>query len=633
MSKEFICDKKEQLQIFALNSVKAIFKLEYSDVGQNQLDPNKIQIESFYIPENESITTLRKGIIELLINTFYNKHAKSQREEILNTIVDVPREIFANKGRSYNGKKEIETVLNFLLSLSKENTLELKGKIHIKDQLYWYKRWGIDKEHHEIIDEITVNLSTTDLEGVLIDLLHPKSEERIGNNWYDIFKGKATKVISHNTGDKLGFELNKIINQSDYPPPNFYSFLNLIAEDLHKTKSLIEALWEIDKSFIFDHCHDFLRQLRFYDDENNFYWTWIDKLKAENSSSSNNCILRIYNVFSISDILNKKQLDTINEDDCQLIISILDTGNQETYFQLVWSLPVLFYNNHDLAIRNIELFMDECNENHLNNLFIAFKPFNEKYSDEIRALVLNKTVRFNLPYNVELVLNKIIQEDGFEIILNYIEERFLYKRKQLKIDGSKVINYDFVPTYSGAALMKGFQDEQRVTIFQQVLEWFIELDLEPIETIYSTKIIELFRPSKALHKETFECYSRLIREHLTDFNRTINILRSLAKFENKNEHFINLIILILELMKDKYTEKEEFDKILAHCHIALTSVGVKSGISGKPFQVDLDLQNQLERILTTQSKMKPIIRDFFIKELRYVQSNIDRDTNEGGNEW
>lgn len=634
VSRKAIKDDSEEIRSYALKTLKAIFKLEYSDVKPAYVDHNKIQIHSFKINETEDVKALREGIISLLIDTFYNNKSKAQQIEILKTLVDVPREIFANRGKTYQGKDEIEIILNFLLDVSQKDVLELKEKQHIKDQVYWYKRWGMDEKHHTTIDKITENLSGSNLDEVLMDLFHPQAESRLEKDWNKEFKTKAFGLIEENTGEDLGISLAKTLEQSDYTPVYYYTFLNLIAKDIPKNKILINFLWNDKPQFILNHCHDLLRELRFNTSEEGFYWEYINRIRQEESSTSIKFICRIYDSRAIHNAIKDLNQTTITTKDSELIISMFQIKDQDTFFDLAWCLPSLFYYDKDGALETIKSFMDVCHERHLDNLFIAFDPVKERYDKEIKQLAVENTIRFNIPYHIEMILNKIIIEDGFDTILNYFKQRFDYRRKHYEEGNKSILNYYFVPNDSGGVLVRGIAEEQRLEIFKQILDWFINTKFDTLELIDAKKLIELFAIDNMMDEQTSNIYKKLIELHISDYKRFTNIIKTLSEFKNKNELLLELIIMILELSFQKYSDKEHLDSILVECHFAVVSVGVKSGTAGEPFPVDLELKSLFENILNSKNTKNPRVKDFFTKQLRYVQSDIQRSRRDrGGNEW
>src|SRR5690606_15462061 len=215
------------LKFFAIKTLKSILKLEFTDTESHLFKKHTIQIYTLHIPENKYVKKHRKEVIDLLISVFKNELSKELKEEVLKIVVDVPREIFAAKNKNYKGKKEIETVLDFLLSISSQNVLELKQKQFVKGQLYWFKRWGIDAFHHTTIDRINENLSENDLAERLLDLFNPKYEGNI-NEEREHNQVESVKLVNNNTGTDLGNALVKVIEQSEYESNYFYKFLDVI---------------------------------------------------------------------------------------------------------------------------------------------------------------------------------------------------------------------------------------------------------------------------------------------------------------------------------------------------------------------------------------------------------------------
>src|SRR5690606_10739595 len=102
----------------------------------------------------------------------------------------------------------------------------------------------------------------------------------------------------------------------------------------------------------------------------------------------------------------------LEEKDIELVISVFQNSTIENYFNLASTLPTLFFYNKDIAMKEIEHFLQNCNERHLDSLFLAFDPIEERNYSEIKDLLLKYTLHLNITYSVEQFLNKIIRKDG-----------------------------------------------------------------------------------------------------------------------------------------------------------------------------------------------------------------------------
>lgn len=266
-------------------------------------------------------------------------------------------------------------------------------------------------------------------------------------------------------------------------------------------------------------------------------------------------------------------------------------------------------------------------------MFLAFDPVEKENYPEIKELLLHHTIHLNIPYTVERFLNKIIRKDGFEGVLRYIEERLLFKRKYV-LEKKNLLDYEYVPTHTGNAITANLSDEQKNEIFSKILNWFVGFDFEPYEHFYAKDIIELFAVNKYIDEHTKVIYTKLIEQYRSDYNKLLNIIQSLSEFKEKNETFIDLIILLLKVGEESIQEEEQLKEFKSQCYIALTSVGVKSGTAGQPFEVDLQLKELLENTLSSSKVNTHQMKDFFQRVLKSVQANIDRDKyDEGGEIW
>lgn len=617
---------------FALKALKNLLKLEFTNTEPHLFQKYSLQIFTFSLPENKFVKKLRKDIITILIDQFDSEWGKEYQEEILKLIIDIPREIFSTRNK-YKGKDEIKNILDFLLVISTQNILELKLKQFIKDQLHWFKKWGIDNSFHETIDIVIKNISGTDLAEILLNLFDPKFEESIVDEGVK-FESKAEIFIKSYSGVDLGNALVKVIEQSEYTPLYFYQFLDLIILDIDKTKELISHLWVTNRVFVISHCSNIFRKLRFSETDENFYWEYVDRLCIENQIDTRNCILSIYNTMFIHDVLVRLNNNILKEKDSELIIKTHNNSTVENYYNLAASLPTLLYQDKQIAIKTLERFLQVCNARHLDRLFLTLNEFKDEYYIEIRNLLLEHTINHSdIPYNVERLLNRIIKEDGFSIVLRYFEKRLLYNRKYI-IANKTLLGYEYVPRHSGKAIISDFSDIQKEEIFSDVLKWYINFEFEPYEHLYSNHIIELFATSKYINTTSKTTYIELIETNKSNYNKLISIIQSISEFKEKTENLIDLIIKILGVVNNSTFNIEQIRELSTQCYIALTSLGVKTGTPGQPFDVDLALKDLLEKTLKSSKINSPKIKDFFVQVLRSVQSEIDRDRfEEGGDSW
>lgn len=622
-----------EMKFFALGTLKAILRLEFTHTESHLFKKDSIHIYTIHVPENKHVKKLRQETIDLLIEVFQNDSSKEIKEEILKIIVDVPREIFAARNNNYKGKEDIKTVLDFLLLISAQNILELKQKQFIKQQLHRFKRWDKDAVYHTIIDKINKQLAGSDLAEILLDLFNPKYDKNF-NKTKEIYKTEAQKLIKNNSGTELGDALVKVVQQSEHTPHYLYDFLYEITTDLTKTKELINHLWTTNREFVIIYCSSMFRQLRFSEEGKSFFWQYIQKLQEENSVKTRDCILNVYSSFRIHDVgVHIKKQDILEQEDSDLITTTFEKSTPENYFNLAWALPILFFLDKSLAVNEIKKFLQNCHERHLDTLFLAFDPVEKENYPEIKELLLHHTIHLNIPYTVERFLNKIIRKDGFEDVFRYIEKRLFFKRKYV-LEKKNLLDYEYVPTHTGNTITANLSDEQKNEIFSKILNWFVGFDFESYEHFYTKDVIELFAVNKYIDEYTKVIYTKLIEQYQSDYNKLLNIIQSLSGFKEKNEAFIDLIMQLLKVGEESIQKEEQLKKFKSQCDIALTSVGVKSGTAGQPFEVDLQLKELLENTLNSSKISTPQMKDFFQRVLKSVQANIDRDKyDEGGEIW
>jgi len=619
---------KSEYKIFSINALKTILKLEYTETQPHIFQNHTIQIYSFYIPENKQVKQLRTETIDLLIDFFNNESSKELKEMALKIIIDVPREIFAARNENYKGREEIKMILDFLSTISLQNVLELRVKHFIKDQLYWYKKWGIELMFHKQIDLINRDLSENDLAEVLLELLNPKLDERAS------YQTESQKLIDENSGKNLGNALVKVVQQSEYVPPYLYDFLSKISESKLKTIALIDYLWVDNKSFVINYCSILLRELRFSKNDETFYWKYVGKLQMEKSIASINCLLDVYNSLKIhNEKLKLNEENILKTDDVNLIIELFQNSNPESYYYLSWAIPSLFYYDKSIAMDVLKTFTKNCNERQLDSLFLAFDPIEEIYYPEIKHILFNFTIHFNMPYSIERFLNKVIIKDGFEEVLKYIEKRLLFKRKYVKTNKS-LLGYDFIPRHKGNVITAKLSDEQKSKVFIQALNWFVNFKFEVYEQFYAKSVIELFSISEHITDDIKLEYIDFIQKNGSSYPKLLNIVQSLSEFKVKNEAFIHLIIFLLEVGFKNIKDKKKFQEFTTQCYISLTSLGVKTGTPGQAYPQDLRLEELLQDTLRSPKVNNSMLKDFFQRVLKSVQSDIDRSRmEETGGGW
>lgn len=620
--------------LFAVNALKSLLKLEFTGTEADLSDRNTLKIYTFQLPEISPIKELRNDVINLMTSQFREKGQVQVKEEILKALVDIPREIFALRSDKFKGHEEIASVLDFLLDLSSQRVFDLKQRQHLKDQLYWYRQWGIDESFHKIIDEIESNLTENDLTERLMNLLHPRYDNDDINQKRREFDSKAQEYVSDHSGEELGIALVDVIKGSEYMPPEFFKFLDFVSSDLDKSQKLIDHLWTNNREFVIGHLSNVFREFRFSNDHQEFFWEYITKLRGENSVAARNCLLHIYNSFMVHNSLNKlKDWKALTADDVEVIISLVHESTSDNYFSLASTLPTLFYVDKPLAAKEIQKFLGYANDQQLDNFLLAIDPIEEANKSEIKDLVLNHTVRLNMTYRLEEILGQLLKEGGFKEVLDYIERRFLFKRK-LVIDHKSLLGYDFVPNHRNSGITRKLSESEKLNAFSKVLKWFLDFEFELFEELYSKNIIELFAVNKYVDEDTLAVYSKCIKEYSSDNRKLLKISKSLAEFEEKDETFVTLIIKLLEIGYNQIQEEEELKTFLSHCYISMTSVGVKSGTSGQPFPVDLKMRELLNNTLKTRKFTSPKIKSFFQKALTSIESEINRERfEEGGDSW
>lgn len=618
-------------KLFGLRSIRSILTLEFNSTEAHPYENYKLNLYTIVVPENKSVKKLRLEAINFLQRVFENEEHVEVYTEALRIILDVPRMIFSVRKKSYEGKDEIESVIHFLLRISSRSKLSLHERQNIKKQLYWYQRWGLEEAFAATLMEIDKNLSSGELTEILLDLLSPEYD-LVDNHEQDDFAHKALGIISEYEISEIGDALVLVVEQSEYPPHFLFPFLDLLSQDLVRTKGFVEFFWETNRDFLMEYCFGLLSKLRLSENYEPLYWQFANNIKEVGSAIAIRCLLRVYDPYWIfSTDGGTISVRPLSKEDAKLVVSVFEESTNANSYELSSTLPTLFTYDRKLAVEIIAKFLRNCIDRDLDNLFFILVRIKDEYYDEIKEILLKHTKHLNITYRVEEFIDTVIRKGEFREVMQYLEERFLFQRRELENNRS-LSGYKFVPSMRAHVITKSLPDHAKVEIFSHVLRWFVQFDFKSYERYQAKQIVSLFSPKPYIDEEVKEVFLALSNEFKTLPSRLTNLVVSLSEFHDKNGNLVEVLTRLLALGLSIIEGIDELNEYKSQCYISLTSVGVKSGTSGQPFAVDLKMRDLLDQALANPKMKSPGIRQFYQKALNSVNKEIASATEEEGGE-
>lgn len=615
---------------FSIKALDEMLKLEFTGIESKPFKSHEITFTTYYIPEKESIIALRVGITNYLCNLFNKIENKALNDKILNIILKIPSSIFSAKNKNrYKGISEIDIIVKFLQKISSDN-LELSYKQLIKEKIFWYKKWGIDNKYYNVIDEITKNLTKEDLAEQLMTILSPRYDGTIQDIESNL-KNQISSIALKHSSNEIANSIIKIVEESNTFPPYLYTFLQQISfEQVEKTKQITDIIWGLKPEIILNHFSIIFSILYFDKDETEYTRNYFNLFLNLQSSSALNCILNTYSPYRI--IKNNTIRKKLSLYDFELIEKIIVNNSQIGVYLKVSTLPVLLVIDSQKANSIIKKEILSFNSNEIDQLYSIFNFFDGEFYDEIKDITLTATYSLNFSYHFEMILSHILKKDGIDLIFNYFIGRVNYKRS-LNKDGN-FWGYEIVPNNSYGSLYKEIEDSIKYALFYKILDWYIDYNFELSESIFSKNIIEYFLPSNIFTLEIKRHYQLLIESDKLTLNRAVSIARSIGAFEKKNELLGEIVIELFEKSQRMFKDKDSLKKVQTELYIAFTSLGVKSGTVGKPFEVDLELKELLLKLIASISHKNYQVNNFLNSILGSVERDIQFSIRERGeNEW
>lgn len=622
---EFVTYSKER-QIFGVEFLESLLSLEFTDAAATGSGRDTITITTYYIPASIEIKALRKKIIDLMIHIYKDSDDTEFKSMLLETLLEIPRSILATTRNPtpFDGNDEIGFVLNFLCS--EAESVPQSAQKEILEKLFWFERWRIDDSFLPIMNEIKMRMSPRNLTEQLIQLFaqaenrldFDKAEKVVRESLMEIYKNEDANAIAEG--------LSSVYNAYGTKLYNFhFGFTELANHFSSLSMEVYLKLWQLNRDLVFQYGYVILNALHFTFLENVFYWEQVELLEKEDLVAADNMLLWIY-------ATRQAKMMDVSERDLDVIARIARKKRPENNFNLTRSLVVCVVHSPDLGLELSRDFLSRCNNQEADHFFLFLHDNADNCYNTLKILALEGTLRFELAHNMEVCLNEVFKEEGEQVIFDYIMKRVENKRALFKTD-TKYFNLELLPEGKHSHLLDNIDDTVRSSLFKRIINWYCISEFNPAEVLFLNKLFEFFKKVDYLTVE-MEADIRIVFNGVK--NNSIYLLRLLEilqVYHDKNDLLFTLVEDIYDATLIAGTENDQQRKdIDFRAYYALTSLGVKSGTPGEPFQVDIDLMHLLESWLhkvPSDSKFFNIMQS----AINSTKRNIDDSHDRGNETW
>lgn len=604
---------------FLLEILNRMLSLDFTSTENSNNSPNAIVISTYYLPESVIVKEFRLKIIQTLVDTYEEVDLKDHKQYVLKQILDVPRIIFATERNKnpFRHDEEIEAVLNFLERHS--INFGIAAQKEIFDRLHLFILWKIPEKFSAQIDRIKNLMAPKSLAE---DLGHLFGNAEIAlkdnNTLMSEFEVKISEILKEDNFAEIAIALYEFLSAQQYPPFYFYEFLKLLVKKSTKHGlSFHDLLLEKDDNLYYQYGDSILSVIYFEKGEEAVYWERIDKLEMFDNSSADNVILSIYGrrVPGSAELSDK---------DIQTILRIYNKKDSDNNFNLASGLQSIITSKYPDAYTIVSDYLDRANQRDAEMFFLWLSDNKMASSELVKKLTIGHSVRFHLSHQIERVLIKVLNDYGPETIFDYLIDRYNFKKKIVQRNKT-LMGYEFLPHGNRSNLFDS-QIDQKERMFFKALDWYLKEDSSGGHLYYGKDIFEYLQPANSVTDSIYETYIVFFDNYSNKINKLQRIAESLNVFEIKNSLLVKLVLRGYSFVID-FDETENSSKVINQARFsfydALTSVGVKSGTPGQPFQVDLDLRDLLESELKSLPQHVES-RLLIVSALKSVNNEIER---------
>lgn len=613
-------------QLFAIEYLKAFLTHDFTAAAATGQGMESITITTYYIPASTDIKALRKEIIDLMIGIYKRAIDESFQTILLETLLDIPRGILATTRNPtpYDGDDEIGYVFTFLRD--EAALVPQSAQKEVFEKLFWFKQWKINESFLPIMEEIKERMSPRNFTEQLIQLFaqaenrlnFDKAEKDLKESLHQIYNTTDASVIAEGLSSVYNAYGNKLYN--------FHLGITELAFHFNKlSMEVYLELWQLNRSLVYQYGYVILNALYFEFHENTFFWEQINLLEKEDSVEADNMLLWVYGT-------RQAKMMVVSNKDLDVIEKIAKKKHLQNNFNLARPLVVCVVHNPELGLELGIEFLSRCNNQEADHFFLFLYDNADACYDVLKILVLEGTLRFELAYNMERCLNEVFKREGGNIFFDYVMRRVENKREMLKAD-TRYFNYELLPDGKYSHLLDGIDETVRSKLFARIVDWYCNSELSFVEIMFLDGLFEFFNRVNYLTEETATALREVLNRNKDNVNALIRLLEILKVYHDKNNVLISLVNDIYITAFKAGTEHERQKKdINFKAYQALTTLGVKSGTAGQPFQVDIDLKDLLETYLPSVPSDSPFY-GIMQSAIHLTKRNIEDSYDRGNETW
>ncbi|WP_316838949.1 hypothetical protein [Pedobacter gandavensis] len=614
-------------KMFGLLCLKSFTALDFTASEWSAVNLDSLNITTYYIPNIPSVKKFRKQLVDTLIKLFQSLSNEPSRSEVFRLLIDIPRGIFAThrNAKSYVNDNEISTVLNFLKSDT--DKFDIIDRKEVLEKIYWFQKWGISEELLPLLDDVQEALRPKNLVERLTQLFS-KAELSILElpNVEKYVAEKCEEIVADADEKSLATSIVQFLAPQPYPPHYYWSFQDTLTKDYPSyAKELHNALFEHSMQLYSTYASNILGSFYYLHQDESFFRNQVKVLLKQKSVEADNVILSVF-ARRVPDKTN------VLQEDSDLIIGIFDKNIRDNDYMLSMAIQLLFAASHPDAMAISQKFLARVYQKQSEIFFIRLADNKSVTTDQMAELILNHTLQYALTYELERCLNLVLQSKGEVVVFEYLARRYEVK-KNFVMSKKTLFGYEFVPRSGSHSHLFDKMPESKMSMFKRALKWYGDLDGDAGHLFYAKDMLDYLQPQEFVNKELADYYRKQIAQFEDDGSRLERILESLSIFHNKDEILVELVIYAFDFANDfQDSDMELYKSLFYQLYSALTTVGIKSGTPGEPFQVDLDLKSLLESFIIKLPEHLPVIS--LIREaLKSVDAEIDHGLDRDNITW
>ncbi|MGN7204430.1 hypothetical protein ACTHQF_09165 [Pedobacter sp. SAFR-022] len=612
---------------FSLLCVSSLLNLDFTISEWNAVNQDAFNITTYYLPSSGPVKKLRKSIVDFLFQIYSLPNADGLRSEILKSILDVPRGIFASSRNKsvYRNDTEIKQVLGFLNE--KAADFSIIDQKEVLEKLYWFEKWGMPESMSSLVDVVRSALKPKNLTE-RISQLFSKAETSILEmpDVENYVAGKAAEFVNIANEDELAESIISFLEPQQYPPHYYWAFQNALENNYpNYAKALNNKMFE--RSFALYNLYGYriLSTMYFKHNDHTYYWEWVKKLQQLKTPEADNILLAVYG----QRVPGETEL---TDQDIEVILKVFNKKKKENNFMLATALQSLFVVKDPLTMDYCRDFLARAGQREVGMFFIRLSDNVLVTEAQMADLILNHTVHFALTYEIERCLNLVLKTNGPDDVFNYLLRRYQFK-KQIVISRRTLSGYEFVPDGRHSHLFDQCGPEIKLEMFFKAIEWYLIEDNVGGHLYYAKDLLEYLQPGDALNNEVSSFYETKLQDMDSNGEKLLRLIETLSIFHVKDITLMDLVVKLYDLVQESNNNNPElYQKLRTQCYIAITTMGVKSGAANEPFQVDLDLRDLIESYIKGLPEYYPV-NQFLRDVLKSVNNEINRSIDRDNSTW